>query len=80
VTNTSHSFVIFELPADEQDGEDQHAIVTVETIHAYLTVNDPESIALYRERWSLLEQMAIFGDEARAFLGEVSADLRTAQE
>jgi len=72
VTNTSHGFVLFEMA--EHDESD--AMVLVETIHANLTVNDPESIALYRTRWSLLMQMALSGDEARAFLAVVASNLR----
>lgn len=72
VTNTSHGFVLFEMAGRD----DCDATVLVETIHANLVVNDPESIALYRARWSLLEQMAVSGDEARAFLAAVEIDLR----
>jgi transcriptional regulator with XRE-family HTH domain len=74
VTNTSHGFVLFEMA--EHDESD--AVVLVETIHANLVVNDPESIALYRARWSLLEQMAISGDEALAFLAALASDVKKA--
>jgi transcriptional regulator with XRE-family HTH domain len=72
VTNTSHGFVLFEMA--KQDEAD--AIVLVETIHANLVVNDPESIALYRTRWSLLKQMTLSGDEARVFLAAIASDIR----
>lgn len=71
VTNTSHGFVLFEMA----ERDDSDAVVLVETIHANLVVNDPESIDLYRARWSLLEQMAVTGDEARAFISAVASDL-----
>ena len=54
--------------------------MTVETIHANLTINDPESVGLYRQRWSLLEQMAIYGDEARAFLACLHASVQAAEQ
>lgn len=72
VTNTSHGFVLFEM----MEHDENDAMVLVETIHANLVVNDPESIALYRTRWSLLEQMALHGDEARSFLAFVTSDIR----
>jgi hypothetical protein len=39
-------------------------------------VSDLESITLYRARWSLLKQMAVYGDEARTFLAIVASGLR----
>jgi transcriptional regulator with XRE-family HTH domain len=81
LTSIAHSFVIFELGDAElraaSDGPGN--IVTVEAIHANLTINDPESVALYRARWSLLSQMAIYGDEARAFLAGLSLSIERAQ-
>jgi hypothetical protein len=74
VTNTSHGFVLFEMA--ERDESD--AMVLVETIHANLVVNDPESIALYQARWSLLKQMAVYGNEARAFIDAIASNLRKA--
>lgn len=72
ITNTSHGFVLFEM----MEHDDSDAMVLVETIHANLVVNDQESVALYRTRWSLLEQMALHGDEARAFLVFLASDVR----
>jgi len=71
VTSTSHGFALLEM-AERGDGD---ARVLVETIHANLVVADPEDIALYRARWSLLKQMAVYGDETRAFLAAVASDL-----
>jgi transcriptional regulator with XRE-family HTH domain len=81
VTSMAHGFAIFELAGHDGHDSDHGAgddIVTVETIHANLTINDPESVALYRKRWSLLTQMARHGDEARTFLASIISDLRAA--
>ncbi|GGS45322.1 helix-turn-helix domain-containing protein [Actinokineospora fastidiosa] len=67
VTFLSHGFVIY-------DGEGPS--VSVETIHANITVRDPSDVELYRARWSLLDRMAIRGDDALAFLDRIAADLR----
>ncbi len=69
-TLTTHNFVIYE----GEEGAD--ATVTVETIHADMAVDSAEHVELYRSRWSLLRQSALRGDEARAFLRDVAADLR----
>jgi transcriptional regulator with XRE-family HTH domain len=68
-TLTTHGFVIFE-------GEERNAWITVETIHADMKVGAPEHMAIYRARWSLLRQMALFGDDAQEFLGKIAAELR----
>jgi transcriptional regulator with XRE-family HTH domain len=75
-TAISHGFVIF----DGYDGDDQDGFVTVETIHANMTVSDPADVALYRNSWDLLHQMAIFEDEARAFLADLTGRLRVAPD
>lgn len=83
---TSHSFALFELadenPADTRDVDGEEAvsaIVTVETIHANLVVSDPDSVALYQARWRRLEQMAIYGDDIRAFLTGVGQSVRASE-
>jgi transcriptional regulator with XRE-family HTH domain len=68
-TLTTHGFVIYE-------GEERNAWITVETIHADMKVGAPEHMEIYRTRWSLLCQMALFGDEAQEFLNKIAADLR----
>lgn len=68
---TTHNFVVYE----GEDG-DADATVTVETIHADMTVDTAEHVALYRDRWSQLCGMALFGDDAREFLQGVATDLR----
>jgi hypothetical protein len=40
-------------------------------------VSDPAQVALYRRQWSLLEKMALFGDDARDLLAAVAANVRT---
>jgi transcriptional regulator with XRE-family HTH domain len=86
VACTSHAFVIFALrdenPSiadDTPEDEASSAVVTVETVHANLTVSDPDSVALYRSRWHSLEQMAVYGDEARAFLTGVGRDIQASE-
>jgi transcriptional regulator with XRE-family HTH domain len=70
VTMLTHAFVIYEGP-DEHD-----SLVTVETIHAQLIVKDPGDVALYRQRWERLAEMALGGDKAREFIGDLSAGLK----
>lgn len=71
VALTTHNFVVYEGEDDDTD-----ATVTVETIHADMTVDTAEHVALYRARWSELCRMALFGDNAREFLQGVATDLR----
>lgn len=70
VTMLTHTFVIYD-GWDEQD-----TLVEVDTIHAQLLVKRPDDVALYRQRWERLTQMAIFGEGAREFIGGLSAGLR----
>lgn len=73
-TMLTHAFVIF-------DGWDpQDSLVSVETIHAQLIVKSPEDVAQYQQRWDQLSQMAITGDKAREFIGEIRADLKGRDE
>jgi transcriptional regulator with XRE-family HTH domain len=69
---TSHGFVIY--AADEES--DQGTIATVETIHAQLIIHSPDDVRLYEERWSMLRKMAVFDDEARAFLTMLGTEIR----
>ncbi|MGI5200206.1 helix-turn-helix domain-containing protein [Spirillospora sp. CA-108201] len=78
VTYVTHSFALFDLRDDSRgDGE---AIAMVETVHANLTISDSESIARYRHKWRLLEEAALYGDDAHILLdalaGELSAEQR----
>lgn len=70
-TLTTHNFVIYEGDDGAED-----ATVTVETIHADMTVDTPEHVEIYRSRWSSLCQMALFGEDAQEFLRAIVADLR----
>lgn len=69
---TTHNFVVY-----EGDGGPADASVAVETIHADMTVDTAEHVALYRSRWEQLTRAALFDDEAQEFLRDVVADLRT---
>lgn len=68
---TTHNFVVYE----GDDGADD-ATVTVETIHADMTVDTAEHVELYRTRWSDLCRTALFSDDAREFLQGVATELR----
>jgi transcriptional regulator with XRE-family HTH domain len=70
VTMLTHTFVIYD-GWDEQD-----TLVEVDTIHAQLLVKRPGDVALYRQRWERLAQMAVVGEDAREFIGGLSAGLR----
>jgi transcriptional regulator with XRE-family HTH domain len=80
VTYTSHGFVIFDGGSDDAaSGADEDApdpSVTVDVIHAVLHVSGPDDVELYRRRWQLLSEMALFGDQARAFLARLAAGIR----
>jgi hypothetical protein len=70
VTTLTHTFVIYE-GRDEQD-----TLVEVDTIHAQLLVKRPGDVALYRQRWQRLTQMALAGEDAREFISGLSAGLK----
>lgn len=77
--STAHPFVM--LGADPREVEEDHnTVVTVETVHANLVVQGAENVSLYRIRWSLLREMAIFDDEARAFLSRVADQVRAERQ
>lgn len=63
LTTYSHGFVIY-----EGDGE---AMVSLEMIHGPLTLDATDDIETYRQRWSLLQEMALFGEEARGLLDDL---------
>jgi transcriptional regulator with XRE-family HTH domain len=70
LTHVPHGFVIFEPAGDEDD-----ALVLVETVHANLTVGEASQVELYHRQWSLLARTAVYGAAARALLAEVAADI-----
>ncbi|MET8140597.1 helix-turn-helix transcriptional regulator [Sphaerisporangium sp. NPDC005288] len=67
----SHAFTIYE-PTDDEAGEQ----VKVETVHAEITARHPADIELYRNRWTMYGESALFGDDARRFLNELMAEFR----
>ncbi|QFZ24425.1 XRE family transcriptional regulator [Saccharothrix syringae] len=72
-TTLSHGFVIYYGPHDGGDG-----LVTVEMAHRPVEVTDSDDIELYENRWTLLQRMAVFDDEAREFLDAVARHARSA--
>lgn len=64
----------------ETKAEDSAALVLVETYHAGLTLRAPDDVAMHEEYWSELRRMAKFDDEARAYLSELSAEVRAVCE
>jgi transcriptional regulator with XRE-family HTH domain len=71
----SNGFVMYEA-----ENASASPLVRIETIHAGLTVQAADDVKAYEEHWSALSRMARFGDEARAFLAELSAEVRTIQD
>lgn len=67
VTTYSHGFVIYEAAAQ--------SAVSLELIHGPLLLREESDVDSYRARWALLEQMALRGDAAQAFLGKLIASL-----
>jgi transcriptional regulator with XRE-family HTH domain len=70
----SHGFTLYEGDGDGRPD----AYAEVETTHANLIVKHPDDVALYRRKWAMLSKEAIFENEAREFLAELSMDIRTA--
>jgi transcriptional regulator with XRE-family HTH domain len=70
LTMLTHAFVVY------NDWSEQDTLVSVETVHARLLVRTPGDIALYRQRWDRLAEMAIAGEEAREFIGQLRSGLR----
>ncbi len=63
LTTYSHGFVIY-----EGDGE---GVVSVEMIHGPHTLDSADDVEMYRLRWSLLQKMSLFGEDARGLLDEL---------
>jgi transcriptional regulator with XRE-family HTH domain len=51
-------------------------LVTVETFSGEQQLRDPEEIAIYTTIFGMLDAAALHGDEARAVLARIAADLR----
>lgn len=74
-TAVSLGFTIFE----GRDG-DVAPYVMVEVPHARLTIRSSDDVAIYERGWSLLRQMARFGDDAREFLDRLGTDIQTLKD
>lgn len=68
-TTLLHDFIIY-------DTSDQGSFVTIEMIHASMTVNEPRDVGVYEERWELLRQMAIFDEEANSYVSRLADNIR----
>ncbi|MBP2473122.1 transcriptional regulator with XRE-family HTH domain [Crossiella equi] len=68
----AHGFVVY-----QREPEFGGPLVTVEMIHANVEVRDPEDIELYLRRWALLQQSAVFGDEAREHVLRIAESIRS---
>ncbi|GLY79703.1 helix-turn-helix domain-containing protein [Actinoallomurus iriomotensis] len=71
-TPFSHGFSIY-----DDGGDDENALVLVENDHGWQTLRSANDVTVYEIRWSTLRKAAIFGDEARAFLGALCAEFRS---
>lgn len=58
----------FNLYDDIADGQ---AFVTIELPHAWLTVSDPDDVAIYRQQLAGIREAAIFGEDARRLLRDM---------
>lgn len=67
-----HGFTLY-----ESDGTTGDSFVEVEVTHMRVIARDAEDVAIYRRQWSLLSEMALYGDAAREFLQRLGADIRT---
>lgn len=67
----SHGFVIY-----DQRGQDEEAIVKVETLTAGLTIVDPDGVAAYQRQFARLRESALHGEAALEFLTKVMEDIR----
>ncbi|MCG8927556.1 helix-turn-helix transcriptional regulator [Lentzea sp. CC55] len=71
-TTLSHGFVIYDGPYD-----DHETLVAVEMIHGPVEVTDLAGTELYENRWSRLDQMAIFDEPARSLLLTLIDEIRS---
>jgi len=63
----------FTLNEDVVDGE---PFVQVETMHAYLTVERPEDVEVYRRQYAVLRESAAMGPQLTDFLSSLRAELQ----
>ncbi|MGW4888680.1 helix-turn-helix domain-containing protein [Streptomyces murinus] len=55
-------------------------MVTVETVHAELSVTDPRDVALYVEKFGRFTEIAVFGDSMRDMVEGIRDEFLTEQE
>ena len=60
---------------DILDGQDGSSLVTIETRHASLAIDTAAHVAEYEQAWSLLTEMAVFEEDARALLDRIRPSL-----
>lgn len=68
-------FTLYETGGDTGD-EVPRTFVQIETQHAGITVRAAEDVAAYERTWVALRRMARFGDDARALIKELTAEVR----
>jgi transcriptional regulator with XRE-family HTH domain len=66
----SHGFTLFEDRADDGD-----PFVHVETLTASLNVTEPADVQAYRQALDRLRELAVYGEDARAFLAQLMDEL-----
>jgi transcriptional regulator with XRE-family HTH domain len=69
-----HGFTIFE------EDDDPSPFVLVEVAHTSLTATGNDNVALYQNLWRSLRKAALPGDEARAFLERLGAEMRAIED
>ncbi|NNH74927.1 helix-turn-helix domain-containing protein [Nocardia uniformis] len=66
-TTIPHGFVIYD--------NDDHALASAEPIPGSMVTRGPEGVDAHRRRWVALTRMALFDNEARAFLTELRDEI-----
>ncbi|MEA5364482.1 helix-turn-helix transcriptional regulator [Amycolatopsis sp., V23-08] len=74
-TPMDHVFICY-----EQEEGDPGAFVEIEMVHDNVIIRDPNEVAHYRHRWSLLTQAAVFADDARQLLNSLLMEFRTRRD
>ncbi|HEY4003744.1 MAG TPA: helix-turn-helix transcriptional regulator [Pseudonocardia sp.] len=67
----THTYLAFAVLGDPD--REQNALMLAETVTRTLTVRAPEEVREYIEHYDRLAEGAVFGDELRALLAEISA-------
>lgn len=75
VTMISHGFTIY-----DPETHGLYPFVQVEMIHGTATVYDPREVKVYEERWSLLQQMAIYDGQAAQYLASLANEIRPSDD